>query len=68
MAISNPWHELILFNLFGLIVVLLWMFGGAWWDKRRGVEPISKRVWLTLVALLCVPANVFAVIAILRTS
>ena len=68
VTIENPWVGLLIFNVFGLFVLLFWMIVGAWWDKRKGVETISKAVWLTLIALLYIPANVLAVVAIMRTS
>jgi len=67
ITIDNPWLDLLIINLFGLLIVTFIVFFGNWWDKKRDVKPLPKKAIFVSMLLLAVPANIAAIIGILRT-
>ena len=68
VTIENPWVELLTFNVMGMIVILLIIFLGNWWDKKRGITSLPIKAIIVPALLLAVPANLVAIIAIMKSS
>ena len=69
VTIENPWVGLLTFNVMGMIVVLLIIFLGNWWDKKRGITSLPiMAIIVPVLLLLAVPANLVAIIAIMKSS
>jgi len=66
-TITNPWAELLIFNLFGLSVINAFIFVGNWWDRKQNVKSLPKKAIVISTLLLAVPANLAAIIAIVKS-